>query len=164
MYRLAALVIFLVSVLISVNALAQDYYVQSEQAPLWQLPSFKAEKLAMVPQGEQVKVVEEQQGWVSVLYNKQNGWMLKLMLSTKPPVDSKVSHQQAVELMDDRARLRPSAFASTAAARGLMNKEKGFGENLKVDFKAVEMMESWRVSEKEALYFLKEGKSNEKKN
>lgn len=147
----------------AVDSFAQEYYVQSTQAPLWRMPSFAAEKLILVPRGTKVEVLEEQQGWLGVKYHNHSGWMLKLMLATQPPASEKVADQQAMQLMEERSRLRPSAYASTAAARGLMTKEAGFGKKLDTDFEAVAVMESFRVSQQDALNFIAKGKADEKK-
>ena len=103
----------------------------------------------------------EQKGWLEVDFKGKKGWMLKLMLSNQPPAGTDIVDQKAQAIMQERSRLRPSAFASTAAARGLMNKEKGFGNKLKLDFKALEVMEGFRVSEKEARQFLAERKTHD---
>lgn len=162
MYKVSVKMILAVLVLWAADSFAKEYYVQSAQAPLWRMPSFAAEKLVLVPQGAKVEVLDVQQGWLSVQYNNHNGWMLKLMLSVQPPARSKVADQQAIQLMEDRSRMRPSAYASTAAARGLMTKGDGFGNKLSTDFGAVAVMESYRVTRQEALDFIAKGKTYEK--
>ncbi len=157
MHKIAGITIFIVLVLVVAPSAAQDYYVQSNQAPLWRSPSFAAEKMVLIPQGESVNVHEERKGWFLVSYKEQTGWMLKLMLSKQTPAATGALNEDAMRTLDERSRMRPSAFASTAAARGLMNKEDGFGNQLKLNFEAVEVMESYRVSEKEARAFLAEG-------
>jgi hypothetical protein len=43
-----------------------------------------------------------------------------------------------------------------------MEKQEGFSKRLKLNFKALETMESWRVTDKEAARFLAEGKIHAK--
>jgi len=145
------------------TASGPQLYVRSLQATLWAAPSFQADRMTLLSRGDAVEALEEKEGWVSVRYAQQQGWMLKLMLAPTPPGDSKASDQEAQELLKQRARRRPSAFSSTAAARGLMDKEETFGTELKLDYQAVEKMESWRVDEMQAMQFLIKGKNDEEK-
>lgn len=162
MHKIIVTLFCIISTVWAGESFAQEYYVQSTQAPLWRMPSFAAEKLILIPRGGKVEVLEEQQGWLGVQYKDRNGWMLKLMLAPQPPVDQKVVDQQVMQLMDERSRLRPSAYASTAAARGLMTKEAGFGDKIDTDFEAVAVMESFRASMQDALDFIAKGKADER--
>lgn len=145
-----------------VLANAGEYYVSSRTAPLWEAPSFQANKMGILTQGSKVEAVEERNGWVSVRYDQHHGWMLKLMLSGAAPLQP-AADPRAMQVLEERARCRPSAFASTAAARGLMDKEDGFGHKLTLDFKAVERMESWRVTDQQVSDFMTESLKYEKK-
>ena len=158
------LFLFLILILTAAasSASADERFVQSREAPVWRTPSFQADKAGTLEHGQAVEVLAEQGGWVHIRCKQKEGWMPKLMLSQTPPPGMSDKSQQAMETLEQRARLRPSAFASTAAARGLMEKQEGFSKRLKLNFKALETMESWRVTDKEAARFLAEGKKHEK--
>jgi hypothetical protein len=53
-----------------------------------------------------------------VKWNNQTGWMINLMLDASQPIEMSADKQLATEDLSQRARRRPSSFASTAAARG----------------------------------------------
>ncbi|MDA8140290.1 MAG: SH3 domain-containing protein [Desulfobacteraceae bacterium] len=163
MSRIMILWMFFLWALLPALATAEEYFVGSPTAPLWEAPSFQAKQLGRLMQGDKVQAEEERNGWVSVRYGQQRGWMLKLMLSTSAPPAPTTADQQAMQTLEERARCRPSAFASTAAARGLMNTEEGFSQQHKLDFKAVEKMESWRATDQQALDFKAEGSKHEAK-
>jgi hypothetical protein len=61
-----------------------------------------------------------------------------------------------MDQMAQTARKRPSAYASTAAARGLVNQRKRLGQKLSYDYTALSKMESFAAGEKETLQFIKE--------
>ena len=143
--------------------LADERYVQSRQAPIWESPNFQADKSGVLDQGQTVEVIEEKGGWVHLRCQEHEGWVPRMMIGTTPPEEAGVKDQQALESLEQRARLRPSAFASTAAARGLMDKKENFSQGLALDFPAVEKMESWRVSDEDAARFLEEGNKHEAK-
>lgn len=58
--------------------------------------------------------------------------------------------------MSKTARRRPSAYASTAAVSGLMNRRKRLGEKLDYDYDALKKMESYAADIKARLQFMQE--------
>lgn len=149
------LLIFFITAFSAASVAADQYYVTSRKAPVWEGPTFKAAQTAILSRGDAVTSDDEQGGWCRVRRDNKSGWMLKLMLSLQPPIDSGSATEQTVEIMSQRARRRPSAYASTAAARGLKDIRRRFSEKLKLDYTALEQMESFRVDDQQALEFLK---------
>lgn len=150
------LMLVIITAFTAVSAAADKRFVNSRKAPLWNSPSFQAAQINVLTRGQVIFVDEQKSGWCRVHYNNQQGWMLNLMLTSRPPVDPTPASRQAVETMARRARRRPSAFAGTAAARGLKDKRRRFSDQLKLDYQALAKMESLRVNDQQALEFLKQ--------
>jgi hypothetical protein len=155
------LFIFIITTFTAASVAADPYYVNSRKAPIWAAPTFTAVQTGALTKGDLVIGLENRGGWRRVRYNNQPGWMLKLMLSSQPPIDSETVRQQTIETMSQRARRRPSSFASTAAARGFKDKRRRFSEKLRLNYKALEHMESFRVDDQQALEFLKGAPKND---
>ena len=136
---------------------AKEWFVQSKMAPMWDAPSFQAKQIGLLGQGEAIEEIKTSNGWVQVRYKGQNSWMLQLMLSPTP-IPAMVIDEQKMQTFENRARCRPSAFTSTAAARGLVDKSSGFGEKFNLDFDAVKVMESWQETDQAAREFMAKGK------
>ena len=133
---------------------AQEYYVQSPKAPVWADPSFQSNQVMEVAKGERVEKLGAKGGWIHVRVKTNKGWMLKMTLSQEPPVEISVEKQQALDILATRARRRSSAYATTAAARGLREKRKHFSRQLELDFDALAKMESWQADDQQIEAFL----------
>lgn len=155
MRRLPAL-IFGALFILPVAAWCADLFVQSNTAPLLATPSLAGEKLMVLKQGVKVAHIQKKGMWQKVKYNQMIGWIYALMLGPNPPLTPYHITTDQVDQMAESARKRPSAYASTAAARGLMHQRKRLGQKLKYDFEALERMESYAADEKETLKFIKE--------
>ena len=141
---------------------AQDLYVQSPKAPVWTSPSFQSSQVMEVTKGQRVEKLAAKGGWLQVRVDEKQGWMLKMSLSAEPPVEVTEQQQQALDSLAMRARRRSSAYATTAAARGLREKRQHFSRQLDMDFNALARMESWQADEQETANFLKKVRDNEK--
>ena len=64
--------------------------------------------------------------------------------------------------LESKARKRPSAYTTTASARGLKAKRDRFASQYKSDYHALEQMESMAITMEEADKFLTDGMNNEK--
>lgn len=133
---------------------AQRLFVQSAKAPLWAEPAFQAARIGELSKGDAVETLSEKSGWLKIASGDQQGWMLKLMLGAHPPMETITANPQAMDELALRARRRPSSFATTAAARGLRERLNQTGAAAGLDYQALEKMERWRASEKDALNFL----------
>jgi hypothetical protein len=83
------------------------------------------------------------------------------MARRTPPLDKKDVYGKQLEELADKARRRPSAFTTTAAARGLKEKRRRFADKYQLDYDALEKMESIQISDQEASEFLMRGVSDE---
>ncbi|MBT8341078.1 MAG: SH3 domain-containing protein [Desulfatitalea sp.] len=137
----------------------QVRYIHCQSAPVWAAPSFSAERIGALTQGHTVQVLRLKDGWAEVQGSQLQGWMLALMLSVTPTDEaSGEARNQAIELLEQRARRRPSAFAATAAARGLRDKSTDFARDFELDFNSLETIAGWRVTDEQAMEFLKQGR------
>jgi uncharacterized protein YgiM (DUF1202 family) len=148
--------IFIFTYLLPKIAWGADLFVQSHTAPMFKTPSLAGEKIVVLSQGSKVTALKKQGMWQQVQIDKKTGWVYSLMLSTAPPQPPLDITSDQMDQMAQTARKRPSAYASTAAARGLVNQRKRLGQKLSYDYTALSKMESFAAGEKETLQFIKE--------
>lgn len=149
-------ILLLLVILPEITHAGETLYVQSVKAKLLSEPSFQAEPVDVISKGSQVEVVESQGRWIRVHYQDESGWINKLLVSSKPPLNK-------VTLLDEQpisqeARRRASSVATSAAARGLTAEDRA-RLNMKdeFDYAALSQMESMKVEESEVWEFLNEG-------
>jgi hypothetical protein len=63
------------------------------------------------------------------------------MVAAHPPVNDQDGSNDAMEVLLKRARVRPSTYSTTAAARGLRAGGSGLREAYQVDYESVAQME-----------------------
>lgn len=139
---------------------SETVYVRSAKAPLLNKPAIGSTTLLNLPRGTPVTHIMEDGIWYKVTYKDQTGWLCKLMTGATPP--SSIQGQPGAELekISGSARKRPSAFTTTAAARGLMDKRKRFASKYKLDFSALEKIEAVKIADDEIDDFLRIGGLN----
>ena len=148
-------------VLLPASSYSFDLYVHSIKAPLYEAPSIGSAKVMELQKGQRITGIKEKAGWYEVKYKNKKGWVYKLMARKTPPLDKKDVYGKQIEELGDKARRRPSAFTTTAAARGLKAKRKRFADKYRLDYDALEKVESVVISDEEASKFLMRGVSNE---
>lgn len=135
-------------------------YVRSAKAPLLSKPVIGSGALLNLPMGTPVTRLTEKGIWYKVTYKDQTGWLCKLMTGPTPPTPGQARPGGELEKISGRARKRPSAFTTTAAARGLMDKRKRFAGKYKLDFSTLEKIEAMRIADDEINDFLHAGGLN----
>ncbi len=148
-------------ILVPASSYCFDLYVHSVKAPLYETPSIGSAKIWELQKGQRITGITEKVGWYQVKFKDKKGWVHKLMARKTPPLDKKDVYGKQVAELGDKARRRPSEFTTTAAARGLKAKRKRFGEKYRLDYDALEKVESVVISDEEASKFLMRGVSNE---
>ena len=144
-----------------------DLYVHSVKASLYQAPSIGSKKIIELKKGSKIVCIEEKTNWYKVRHKGKDGWVYKLMVRKSPPLETKGLFTRLkslfwrVRMLRERSRRRPSSFTITAAARGLRDKRQRFADKYRLDYEAVEKMESIEISDNQALEFLMKGVSNE---
>jgi len=150
------LYLFIIHIFLTTKILwAQEYYVQSPKAPVWAEPSFQSRPVMEVAKGQQVEQLTAKGGWINVRVKASQGWMLKMTLSEEPPADITAEQRQALDTLASRARRRSSAYATTAAARGLREKREHFSRQLEMDYDALAKMKSWQADDQQIMDFMK---------
>jgi len=144
-----------------------DLYVHSVKAPLYQTPSIGSKKIIELKKGAKVIGIEEKTSWYKVRYEGKDGWVYKLMVKKTPPLETKglftrlKSLFRRIHVLREKSRRRPSSYTTTAAARGLRDKRQRFADKYRLDYEALEKIESIEISDNQALEFLTKGVSNE---
>lgn len=148
-----------VLLLLSNKLWAQDvYYVQSLKAKIMSGPSFKSQVLGEVGKGLRLSSSARQGSWVKVVYNAKEGYISSMLLSTHPPMARQGLIKGEESDIKQSVRRRASTYTSAAAARGLAaDDRRRLSRDEKVDYGALEKMESFTVSADEVSRFM-EGK------
>jgi uncharacterized protein YgiM (DUF1202 family) len=140
-------------------ASAEPMYVQSLKAKLMGEPSFRAEMLTELNKGDQVEALGKKGAWYQVKAGDKQGWVSRLLLKKRPPVDKVTYITGADEAdLDKDSRRRASKVATAGAARGLSSEDRRrvSGETLS-DFSSLHQMERIEMESSEVILFLQEG-------
>lgn len=157
------LIIFIIA-LFPAQSYAFKAYVHSINAAVYKSPSMKSKKIATLEKGEKIKVKKSKGAWYKIESTSdgvKTGWIYKFMVRKKPITNSSKLYSKLrsffykIESISKKSRRRPSSYTSTAAARGLREKRQHFAEKYNSDYKALEVIESIVVTDKEAMEFLK---------
>lgn len=135
------------------------YYVQSTNANVRSDPSFAAKVIAKVAKGQTLTSISKQGSWIKVTVDGKEGYISSLLVSTHPPLAKQTVIKAEDEEIKPIARRRASSFTSAAAARGLTDDDqKHEGAEAGSDYKAVDKMESVKVTPEEVKQFKETGK------
>jgi uncharacterized protein YgiM (DUF1202 family) len=136
------------------------YYVQSDNANVRAEPSFGAKVIAKVAKGQTLTSLSKDGSWIKVKVDGKEGYISSLLVSSHAPLDKPAITKTADETdAKPTARRRASSYTSAAAARGLTDEEKNSdGVVEKSNYKAVDKMESIKVTPEEVKKFKETGK------
>jgi len=137
-------------------------YVHSAKAPVYSQPNIQSEKVMELKAGMKILVLEEKGFWYHMVHRENTGWIFKLMVRDNPPKNYRKINVSQLEDLTSKARRRPSAYTTTASARGLKKKRDRFASQYKNDYHALENMESMLITTEEADNFIRDGVINEK--
>lgn len=135
------------------------YYVQSVNASVRSEPSFGSKVIAKVAKGQTLTSISKQGSWIKIKIDGQEGYISSLLVSSQPPLQKQTVIKAEDEEIKPAARRRASSYTSAAAARGLANEDKqreGIEETS--DYKALDKMESLKVTPEEVTKFKETGK------
>jgi len=144
---------------------AFDLYVNSIKATIYHDPSIGSKKITVLSKGIKIQGLKLEGYWYKVVHNGVAGWVYKFMVKKTPPIDSNNLYAKLRSSfsrgrsLGQSARKRPSAYTTTAAARGLKEKRKRFSSKYLLDYDSLEKMEAIEISPQDALGFLEEGVS-----
>jgi len=150
------LVMAVASVLFSTMLYAQtEYYVQSVKAKVMSNPSFKSTVIAEVAKGFKLTASGREGSWVKVRFSDKNGYVSSLLVSAHPPFEKAGIIKGEDADIKQGVRRRASSYTSAAAARGLASDDrKRLGQEEKVDYKSLEKMEAFTLSDEEITRFM----------
>jgi uncharacterized protein YgiM (DUF1202 family) len=147
------LVIFLFGLSFTAAA-AGTLYVQSDKAKLSAAPSFGAASIAALKKGDELAVIQAQNGWYRVRTDGKTGWIPRLLVSQHKPIRriSVISGEK--DSVKTSARRRASNVTTAGAARGLVNDDRRRANpNGAADYEAVQSMESETIPQKDVEAF-----------
>ena len=135
------------------------YYVQSVNANVRSDPSFGSKVIAKVSKGQTLTSVSREGSWIKIKIDGKVGYISSLLVSTHPPLEKPTVIKAEDEEFKPTARRRASSYTSAAAARGLTDEDKKHaGIEDKSDYKALNKMESVKVTPEEVKNFKETGK------
>ena len=136
------------------------YYVQSDNANVRSEPSFGAKVIAKVAKGQSLTSLSKDGSWIKIKIDGKEGYISSLLVSNHVPLNKPAINKTADESeAKPSARRRASSYTSAAAARGLTDEDKKReGIDDKSNYKAVDKMESIKVTPDEVKKFKETGK------
>lgn len=135
------------------------YYVQSSNANVRSDPSFGSKVIAKVAKGQTLASISKDGSWIKVKVEGKEGYISSLLVSTHPPLERQTVIKADDEEIKPTARRRASSYTSAAAARGLTDEDKKReGIEDSGDYKALDKMESLKVTPEEVAKFKESGK------
>lgn len=137
-------------------------YIHSLKAPVYAQPNNGSEKIMELKAGAKIHILEEKGFWYLIAHTGKTGWIFKLLVRDTSPKDLRQINVNQMADLESKARKRPSAYTTTASARGLKAKRDRFASQYKSDYHALEQMESMTITMEEADKFLTDGMNNEK--
>jgi hypothetical protein len=149
---IGGLVIFLLGISGGAQA-GERVYVQGDQAPIYAAPQLGKAPVAVVGKGTPLTVIGSNPRWYQVQGEGHEGWMVKFMVADHPPAESQAMSDSGKEILLKRARVRPSTYSTTAAARGLRAGGEGLKDADRVDYESVTLMEETQPTDEEVADF-----------
>lgn len=132
----------------------ETFYIKSFKAPLLEQADPKSKIKLAIDRGTEVKSTKIEDLFVKISYNKQEGYINKLFLSSTPIENKSNLLNENVDITS-KARKRASGFTSAAAARGLKQDSDDIFKNLgDANFAELKNMEALLVNDKLAFKFL----------
>ncbi len=151
------LYIFIFMMTFSISYAQDVYYIQSEQAKVFNKPTFEGQVISVLNKGSRIELLEKAGSWGKLRINNQDGYISFFLLGKTPPLDKTAVKKEDVK---ETGRKRASnETTAVAGVRGLTEEDrKRLSMEGKVNYEALEKMESVSISREEIKKFLEEGK------
>jgi uncharacterized protein YgiM (DUF1202 family) len=150
MVRHVKFLALVISVMFLLAASSSVIYVQSSKAKIMKSPSFKSKVVLTAKKGQELNVIKKKGRWYQVKAKGKTGWVSRLLVSKSKPIKKVSVFAKADRDISKSARRRASVMTTAAAARGLAEDDRRrLGAEMKMDYAAIERMESLSVSEAE---------------
>jgi len=135
------------------------YYVQSAKAKVMIGATFRAASLGEVQKGFKFASIGREGSWIKVRFNNRDGYVSSLLLSLHPPLEKAGIIKAEDTEIRQGVRRRASSYTSAAAARGLAQDDRRrLSKEEKVNYEALDRMESFAVSADEVSRFMEGGR------
>lgn len=125
----------------------QVLYVQSVKATVRSEPKISAEAVTTLERGKKLTVLEQNGDWIKIKTKKYSGWISRLFVSTHKPIGQADLVQDMSTNLEKASRRRPSSYAVSASARGLMmgDRAREGNELYKSDYEALDKVEQYKL-------------------
>lgn len=133
-------------------------YVQSVMAKVYSKPSFNSDVLFQLNKGYKIEIFSKEGNWVKVTLGGKTGYISSFLLGKNPPLEKVTVSKEKLSTDIENPRSRVSHTTAVAGVRGLSQERRArLGKEEKVDYEALEKIESINISEDELKNFMKEG-------
>lgn len=153
------MLVFLVSLLGSVSAWAEEMYVMAAQTSITMEPKAGSAKVMDVKRGDALSVLEKKESWLKVKINSKEGWISKLFVSNMKPIGQATLNKDVTVNLEKSSRRRTSSFAATASTRGL-NADERVREGRELyqqDYDSLKKVDAYQVKPEKLEKFKNEG-------
>lgn len=160
-FKLGLKLVILFMLVLSGNIFAaeESFYVQSVRAKVYSEASFGSKVIVELTKGTKVSVVAKEGNWAKVIIAGKNGYISNFLLGKNPPIDKVKPSDEKASVQKDNPRSRVSQHTTAVAGvRGLAQERRArLGKNERVNYDALEKVESITVQDDELKFFMKEG-------
>jgi len=137
----------------------ETLYVQSVKAKVYSAPSFNSNVLMELTKGFKVNVIDKEGNWAKVIIAGKTAYLSSFLLGKNPPMDKVKLSDEALSVPKDNPRSRVSQqTTAVAGVRGLAQERRArLGKEERVNYEALEKVESVVIKDDELNFFMKEG-------
>lgn len=144
--------------LISLSIAEEFLYVQSNRAKVFTNPSFNADVLLEISKGYKVNSISKEGNWSKVIINGKTGYISSFLLGKNPPLEKVTLSKEKLSSEAENPRSRVSHTTAVAGVRGLSQERRArLGKEEKVNYEALEKVESLSITDEDLRNFMKEG-------
>ncbi len=147
----------LVLIVHSYSLLADEFVVIGvDKIALRDQPSFLSSTLGQLKYGDQCQLIDSRDLWIRVRFSEHDGWIHRQALGDKKSIlaDIGKGKLKSDQVTDDEVSLAAKGFSAA-------HEDYYRQQNQTANFKDVDVMESYLVSDQELLLFIKQGGLNE---
>lgn len=157
--RLKLVIFFILILYCNISAAEESFYVQSARAKVYSEASFSSKVITELTKGTTVSVIAKEGNWAKIVIAGKTGYLSHFLLGKNPPLDKVRLSDDKVSEQKDNPRSRVSQHTTAVAGvRGLAQERRArLGKNERVNYDALEKVESIKVDDEELKFFMKEG-------
>lgn len=131
-------------------------YVQSEEAKVFDKPSFEGKIIIKLQKGTKIDVIEKKSSWIKTVVQGKEGYISSFVLAKNPP--SEKITQKKMEIVETSRKRTSEYTTAVAGVRGLTEEDrKRLSIEGKVNYEALEKIENVKVTKEDIKKFFEEG-------